>query len=222
MRVFLSACRADSPLFDLERNRALLTPERAEMLFSRPVADQRRSVAALWLLSCQLENRNISCPQPLAFCYGAEGKPALASCPNIQFNLSHSGNWAVCALCTAPVPVGVDIQRVKRISPRLQRHFSTAEQELLRDCPPLEQDRMMIQFWCLKEAYCKCTGRGLRVPLNRASFTLCPVSIDRPGFAAALPDFPDEDYQLALCAQTEEPLEVKLQLEALTRESRLG
>ena len=45
--------------------------------------------------------------------YGEHGKPYLAAHPQLHFSLSHSGDWAVCALDDAPV--GVDLEQLREV-----------------------------------------------------------------------------------------------------------
>lgn len=54
-------------------------------------------------------------PQPLSFALHENGKPYLASAPEIRFNLSHSREVALIAV-TRGVEVGVDIERIRPIS----------------------------------------------------------------------------------------------------------
>ena len=63
---------------------------------------------------------------------GPEGKPFLAGNPAF-ISLSHSGDYAACAI--APVPVGVDIQRIEP-----------------------DPQRAAIALWALKESYLKASG----------------------------------------------------------------
>ena len=51
-------------------------------------------------------------PAELVFCYGKHGKPALVGATGVEFNLSHSGDWAMVAVARS-VPVGVDIERMR-------------------------------------------------------------------------------------------------------------
>ena len=52
------------------------------------------------------------------------GKPFFPSQPQLHFNLSHSGSYALCALDTSPV--GVDIQVVKPWRESLLRQIGRA------------------------------------------------------------------------------------------------
>lgn len=104
------------------------------------------------------------------------GKPAFSSGQGLEFNLSHSGSFALCALDHAPV--GVDIQLVKSWRPSLPR----------RVCSPKEMEwlenqenfwRGFTALWAMKESRAKQSGQGLRgsiaaisVPLPRSNETL--------------------------------------------------
>ena len=122
------------------------------------------------------------------------GKPWFPEREDLCFNLSHSGNLALCALDSAPV--GVDIQIIKEWRPSLPK----------RVCSPAELDWLERQsepwsaftlLWTLKEARAKQSGLGLttsipdiRVPLPAPG----PVRLDGlwfgawtgPGWAAAV------------------------------------
>ncbi|MCC8075202.1 MAG: 4'-phosphopantetheinyl transferase superfamily protein [Clostridiales bacterium] len=210
MKIHLAAVRADGERFTLERNRALLSPGEAERLSRRRPEDQKRSVAGRWLLGQLLKEQYPALSLPPRLDYGWQDKPLLADAPDVGFNLSHSGPWAVCALCAAPV--GADLQEERPLRRNLLRRFAPAEQALLEALPEAERQSAFYDLWCLKEAFCKCTGDGLRTPLSATTFTLDPVTLDRPGYQAALVPFPAAGVHLAMCVQTVEPLEAALRV----------
>ncbi len=207
MLVQLAACRTDAPELTLSRYAHLFPAERLEAITSRPLADQRRTIAGQLALHYLLSKTVPEAELPPRFCYGWQDKPELADIP-LHFNLSHSGEWAVCALCGAPV--GVDIQQERTFRPILVKKFSKKEQIYFNPLQNSAKTPAFFDLWCLKEAYCKCTGDGLRTPLNASTFTLSPVSIDKAGFTPALVPFSDACYHLALCVQTTEPLDIQL------------
>ena len=104
------------------------------------------------------------------------GKPVFASGQGLEFNLSHSGTLALCALDYDPV--GVDIQLVKSWRPSLPRRVCSPEQlEWLEQ----QEDvwRGFTALWAMKESRVKQSGQGLRgsiaaisVPLPRQDETL--------------------------------------------------
>lgn len=211
MPIKLALCRTDSPFFDLENGemQALFSPERLKAVKKRPQSAQRSTAAGQWLLMHLLQEAAPALTPPFRFDYGWQDKPMLADAPHVYFNLSHSGDWAVCAV--APVEVGVDVQEVRRVSPALVRKFSEKERKWLGELAQEEFTEKFTELWCLKEAYCKCVGDGLRIPLSATSFTLEPLTIDKAGFQVLLPHAPDEKHRLALCVRTEEPISVNIQ-----------
>lgn len=93
----------------------------------------------------------------------ANGKPFFPGHPQLRFNLSHSGSFALCALDGSPV--GVDIEVIRPHHPRLaERVCSPAELEWVgAQADPL---RALLSLWTKKEARVKQDGRGLTVPLR--------------------------------------------------------
>ena len=93
----------------------------------------------------------------------ALGKPVFQSAPELHFNLSHSGTFALCALSEQPVGVDIEVLRPRR------EHL--AEQIL----SPGELDwyqkngadpAALLTLWTRKEAWCKKSGQGLTFPVR--------------------------------------------------------
>lgn len=88
-----------------------------------------------------------------------DGKPYFSQNPGLEFNLSHSGSLALCALDRRPV--GVDIQVVKQWRPGLPGRVCSPE-----ELAWLEGERELwsafTTLWAMKESRVKCTGRGIR------------------------------------------------------------
>jgi 4'-phosphopantetheinyl transferase len=107
--------------------------------------------------------RYLTCdPGAIEFSYGSHGKPFLAD-GAIEFNLSHSGDWALLAMASDRA-VGVDIERIKPVAELEKltaRFLMAAEHERIVALD--EADRLLAFFrtWTCKEAYLKATGEGL-------------------------------------------------------------
>jgi len=118
-------------------------------------------------------------PERLLFTYGNHGKPKLATEINkdwLQFNLSHSGDYALYAV-TADRRIGVDIEVVspKRRHNRIpERFFHPQEIRALRALPKSQQLDAFYTCWTRKEAYIKSRGLKLMSELNRFSIPLEP------------------------------------------------
>ncbi len=115
-------------------------------------------------------------PGNLVFTYGKYGKPAL-SFSEVQFNLSHSGEWAIIAV-TRQVPVGVDIEHMRanvEMAPLLERLGETG---LPATAPEL------YQVWTRREARTKAAGGAL---FDKPPDEICAIDITAPaGYSAAV------------------------------------
>lgn len=110
----------------------------------------------------------------------ARGKPCLATTANIrssgfplEFNWSHSGDYALIALSRHGA-VGVDIERIGKNLRAIEiarRFFDVGEAETLAALDPALRDHAFIGLWCAKEAVLKAVGEGLSFGLSRLAFT---------------------------------------------------
>ena len=93
-----------------------------------------------------------------AFTYGKYGKPYLEPSAGIWFNLSHSGDFAICAVSDEG-ELGVDIQKIVPARMNVAKRVFTAEQ-----CAALEtvqgtaRDELFCELWVLREAAIKARG----------------------------------------------------------------
>lgn len=102
--------------------------------------------------------------------FGDKGKPFVSNLQNIHFNISHSGNYVVCAV--ADSEIGIDVERVRSVNLRIaERFFSAPEIQDLMALNDAERMHYFITLWTIKESYLKAIGRGLTQHLN--SFTIC-------------------------------------------------
>lgn len=93
------------------------------------------------------------------------GKPILLEPNGIHFNISHSGNWVVCAVDNTVV--GIDVEMIKPIDFKIaERFFSRDEYISLINQPKEMKLTYFYMIWTLKESYIKTEGRGLSIPLN--------------------------------------------------------
>lgn len=87
---------------------------------------------------------------------------------DIKFNLSHSGEMAVCILTS--FEVGIDIEKIRKYNPKVADKVLTDEEwEWLQKSE--HKDKDFIRFWTLKEAYGKYVGKGLGIDFKKVTFT---------------------------------------------------
>ena len=145
---------------------ALSADDRARILRLRRTDDRCRSLAAMLLLRHALRERGIT---EYTVARGEHGKPFLAG-QRIFFNLSHAGEYAMCAI--SDCEIGCDIER---IDPEIDlaiadRYFCEDEARWMRDGGTDAVDRF-FRLWTLKESLMKATGKGFA--LSPRSFSFC-------------------------------------------------
>ena len=99
------------------------------------------------------------------------GKPYLPDMPEVHFNLSHSGSYAMCIV--SPTPAGCDIEKIEtRSIDGVIRCLSPSEQTAAR-----ESEENFFRIWTLKESILKLSGKGLGIALNSFEVSLDPLCV---------------------------------------------
>ncbi len=134
-------------------------------------------------------------PAKVGFAYNQYGKPTLSAAQNsvdLEFNLSHSGGHALCAV-THGHAVGVDLEVMRNLDylSLATTVFSAQELAALRSLPPAQHPLAFYNGWTRKEAYIKAHGRGLSMPLADFDVTLAPQ--EPPRLLATRPDPAEAD-----------------------------
>ena len=159
----------------------------------RPAERGRQFLLSRALLAFALEE-TLGGREPPILAKDAGGRPFLPERPGLFLSLSHTEGAAVLALSDAPV--GVDVERLRAIPPRLGRRVGA------------ETPEAFWRQWTAAEAEAKRTGRGAGAvlaalrgaeepaggggPLRKLGADVCPIPLG-PGFAAAVcgeGDFP--------------------------------
>ncbi len=100
------------------------------------------------------------------------GKPYFVEHEEIYFNISHSGEYAVCVI--GNTENGIDIEgKRKNVLKIAKRFFEKNEYEWLSNEMLSEDDKItrFLQLWTLKESYSKVTGEGIAYGIKEAIFT---------------------------------------------------
>lgn len=132
-----------------------------------------------------------------------EGKPWFPREPGLHFNISHSGDLALCGVGTAPL--GVDVEQIRPRRTGLARYV-LSEEEFAWFTRLGGDWGSLYTLWTLKEARVKCTGTGLR----QAPRTIA-VPLLEPGQSGTLDGlrfraYAGEGWRAAVCTAGNEGL----------------
>ena len=135
---------------------------------------RQESLCAGLLFAYAMERRGL--PRDAAVERLPAGRPVLRGRDDVFFSLSHSGNYAVCAVSGRSV--GADVQEVRTVRMSIARRFHPAEQEWLESLPETERSAALFRLWTRKEAWVKAVSHGRFLSLAEAD-VIHPL----PGFA---------------------------------------
>jgi 4'-phosphopantetheinyl transferase len=179
--------------------------------------DRRDFAAAHALLRQSLSQVARRPPDEWRFTAEQFVKPRLAAdqaaSTDLTFNLSHARGLVACAIARH-VDVGIDVEAVDRVRDALDlasRFFSAEETRELERTPPEARATRFAELWTLKEAFAKCIGLGLAMPLSSTSFDLSharsvrfrpPPDLSGAGWQFAV-FLPTPSYVLAVAVRVE-------------------
>lgn len=153
-------CLPASPEAWVERLMKSCSPGRAARAVRyRHKVDALRCLAAEALLHHAANDVLNLGSEELEIALGTYGKPYFVAHPEAYFNLSHSGEWILCAIHDAPV--GVDVEQEKPKQTDTHTFMSPREallhSQLNREDKPIN----LFHLWTLKESLLKAAGTGL-------------------------------------------------------------
>ena len=161
IRVYALHCGflADPALFDQYYNLQPAWRKQATDALKR-AADRRLSLGAGILLRAALPGADLN-----AVAVGENGKPVLRDA-GVYFNLSHAGDYALCAVGAGEL--GCDIERIRPLRGNIAgRFFHPQEAAFIAAAPDAaEKELRFFRLWTLKESFLKATGKGLSQPLG--------------------------------------------------------
>ncbi len=132
-----------------------------EILLIKDREKRAESLAGLYLLSIMTDLS----PVDLKLTRQSLGKPMLSGVNGVDFNISHSDGFVVCAVDL--IPIGIDVERVREIKNRdklAERYFDCREAEAAKT-----SDLTFLRLWTRKEAALKLYGDGLTKDLKDIS-----------------------------------------------------
>lgn len=176
--------RLARPASEVTALHELLDPaERSRANLFRAERDRRRFVVARATLRLVLAEYAGVEPYSVKIIVRPGGKPIVAGNGvkgALHFNLSHSGELALCAV--ADREVGVDLEQLKHhddIERVAQHFFSEVEARTLGTLSGIDRTHFFFRTWVRKEAYLKASGEGLARDTTRFTVT-------EPGAAVTL------------------------------------
>ena len=122
---------------------------------------------------------------------GENGRPCIPGA-SFDFNLSHSGDWVLCAVSDRRVGIDVQIHAAVRDSV-LRRCYSTKERAAV--AASSDPRRTFYDIWTGKEAFAKYTGEGLKRLLQAEDLSAAAEELDLK--LIHIP--PEEGYSAAVC-----------------------
>lgn len=204
----IGAIRLPSPISDADFQQAYA---RASQFRQRKIdaylhqEDKERSLAGDMLTRLMLFRHFGYASMKVPFTADRFGKPYLEGQSGMHFNLSHAGDWIVCAVDVSPI--GIDVERIRMIDMAIAKHyFSDKEQERLKAVPPENRLSYFFDLWTLKESYIKAIGKGLSEPLRLFTIDLSvhEIKLVSTKTKDAVWNFRqyeiDRAYKLSICA----------------------
>jgi 4'-phosphopantetheinyl transferase len=183
---------------DPKENEGLLagipTWRKTKMLRYLRAQDRKLCYGAWLLLQKTLELNGASASDVTV---GENGK---LQCPDLQFSISHSADYALCVVGNNPI--GCDIEKVEKAPFEVAEHyFKDKEREYISEAEGAEKSRRFFKLWTLKESYLKMTGEGLGVSPNRIEVDFNNFVIFRDGVPqfCKVQNFSFNGYEISTC-----------------------
>lgn len=178
MKVFYEAIPEKLNAQEKENYLRLIDEERIDAVLKKIERGQIETLYANMLAKREL-SKILGCAiDEVVFSFGKNGKPLLENDKDICFSISHSGKYA--AVAVADKPVGVDVEKIKPVSPSvINRVCTDSEKDFLEKSDNIDRD--FIKLWTLKECAVKASGAGLADNLKNHTFDISGQTALSPG-----------------------------------------
>ncbi len=154
---------------------ATLAPaERARAARFGSAALRDRYIAGRGTLRQLLGVRLAMRPEHVAICRGLRGRPFVEGVPGLDFNVSHTGTFALIGMASTG-RIGVDVEhegRTLNVAGVAGKFMAPGEQAMLEALDPDLRRRTLLRLWTCKEAMSKATGDALSAPFQRIAIAL--------------------------------------------------
>lgn len=186
---------------------------REKVLRCKQDSDRNRALLAGILLRKSLESEGILYDE-VEVSITSEGKPVLRNIPEMNFNISHSGEYVCCVISNRVV--GVDLECSKksimqdgketRLRNVAKKCLSLTEWEKFCQVDEIQKKALFLEYWTKKEAYSKAMGKGLQMNFsqidtetNEKYWTMCM----KEGYCVSIYT-DDENYEDLLIEEIKE------------------
>ena len=147
---------ADVSKLDINKEYPQLSQYRREKIKKlKQEKDKKLSLGAELLLIKAIKTYYPKTVLPLEIETNQFGKPMIKGADNLNFNLAHSQDIAVCAI--SDKPLGVDTEHISRVSEKIRDRYFTENEKKLD----------FGYIWTRKEAVVKAEGTGITVGLDK-------------------------------------------------------
>ena len=175
----------------------IFTPERRDkILHYKHLADQNRTLWAEILarhIIAMKTDQNIA---SIRIFRDNNGKPYTSPEYNLEFSISHSGEYA--ALSSGDKANGVDVERLSRARHDIAERFFTHEERMILAGLNEEEFRQKFMcYWTLKESYMKCTGMDLMSVIRNVNCEMLFEVYDKISGR----NFFIDDYVIGICSE---------------------
>ncbi len=137
-------------------------------------------------------------PQNIVIERDEKNKPFLVDIP-LYFNISHSGDYVICAI--DDMPVGADIEEITETEiDSMSNIFSEEENYFLKSQPKSVKTDNFFLLWTAKESYVKMLGTGLYTPFDSFSVSV-DTGVVNGEKTAFFKSYEIKGYRCALCSE---------------------
>lgn len=161
-----------------------------------------RSLGAGLLLDEALHRTFKQVPLPAEIIFDKCGAPSVKDFDDVYISISHAGNYAAAAVSS--LPVGVDIETIRKCRPGIFNKCFTPEEAalVLSQKSQEETDSVFSRLWTRKESYIKAIGKGLAQSLSEFSVLGDEIIKDGSNTGFFCKSYlPERDCILSVCSK---------------------